>query len=255
MREQERKDLELFIQMLDGIAESQCEFSDRPDLLVNIDSRVIGIEHTRLYREDDAIPSGRQFLPQERLHWKIVDEARQQFRRKHQTPLLLYVEFNEPFNSTKNEIEMLASTLAIAVEWSLHEPRPPDGEIVEVWQWQAERRGIPWPNGIRHFNYCTVRPEFELWGPSYGYAVPGVRVDLIEDRLRDKESRLDEYRRSCDEVWLLIVTDAGTPASHFGVPSCVFARTYSTAFDRVYLLTLLHRQLVRLTTEPTAIRV
>lgn len=249
MREQERKDLQLFIEMIGGIAESQCEFSDRPDVVVKMDSRVIGIEHTRLYREDKDIPSGRQLLPQQRLHSQIVDEARQQFRRKHQTPLLLYVEFNEPFNSTKNEIEKLASALASAVEWSLHEHRPPDGEVVWVWQWQAERRGIPWSGAIRDFCYCIVTPEFESWSPRYGYAVPGVSIDLIEERLRDKESRLDEYRRNCDEVWLLIVTDTGTPASHFEVPDPVVSTTYATGFDRVYLLTILHSDLVRLHTK------
>jgi hypothetical protein len=64
MQPQERNDLRLFVEMLGGIDESQCQFSDRPDLLVKTDSRVIGIEHTRLFREDDAIPSGRQLLPQ-----------------------------------------------------------------------------------------------------------------------------------------------------------------------------------------------
>ena len=248
MRVQERNDLSLFVEMIGGIAESQCEFSDRPDLLVKMDSRVIGIEHTRLYREDKGIPSGRQLLPQERLHWQIVDLACQNFRRKRPTPLQLYVEFNEPFNSMKTEIQKLATALAGAVEWSLHEHRPRDGEVVEVWQWQAERRGVQWPDGIRHFSYCTVRPEFEVWGPNYGYAVPGVSIDLIEERLRDKESRLDEYRRRCDEVWLLIVTDTGTPASHFEVPDSVVSATYSTGFDRVYLLTIFHRSLLRLST-------
>ena len=99
MRVQERNDLSLFVEMIGGIAESQCEFSDRPDLLVKMDSRVIGIEHTRLYREDESIPSGRQLLPQERLHWQIVDRACQKFRGKQLTPVLLYVEFSEPFNS------------------------------------------------------------------------------------------------------------------------------------------------------------
>jgi hypothetical protein len=134
MRPQERDDLRLFVEMLGGIDESQCEFSDRPDLLVNTGSRVIGIEHTRLYREDEAIPSGRQLLPQERLHWEIVDEACQRFRGRHPTPLQLYVEFKEPFNSKKSDVASLGSALACAVEWSLHEHRPLEGEVVWVWQ-------------------------------------------------------------------------------------------------------------------------
>ncbi len=208
----------------------------------------MALPNLKLYREDEGVASGRQLLPQERLHWQIVDQACQKFRRKRPIPLQLYVEFNEPFNSTKTEIEKLANTLAGAVEWSLHEHRPRDGEVVWVWQWEAERRGIPWPDAVRQFNYCVVRPELEVWGPSYGYAVPGVSIDLIEERLRDKASRLAEYRRRCEEAWLLIVTNRGTPASHFKVPDSVVSATYSTRFDRVYLLTIFHRSLVRLTT-------
>jgi hypothetical protein len=87
-----------------------------------------------------------------------------------------------------------------------------------------------------------------VWGPNYGYAVPGVSIDLIEERLRDKESRLDEYRRRCDEVWLLIVTDTGTRASHFDVPGSVVSATYSTGFERLYLLIIFHHSLLRLST-------
>jgi hypothetical protein len=248
MRVQERNDLRLFVEIIGGIAESQCEFSDVPDLLVKMDSLVVGIEHTRLYREQEGLPSGRQLRPQEYLHDQIVASAHTKFRSKHPTPLQLYVEFKEPFNSKKMDIDSLASALVSSVEWSLREHRPQNGEVVWVWQGEAERRGISWPNGIRQFNYCIVRPEFEVWGPSYGYAVPGVSIDVVEGRLRDKESRLDHYRRRCDDCWLLIVTDTGTPASHFEVPDSVVSATYITNFDRVYLLTIFHRSLITLNT-------
>jgi hypothetical protein len=253
MRSQEHNDLGLFVEILGGIDESQCEFSDRPDLLFKSDSRVIGIEHTRLYREDKAIPSGRQLLPQERLHWEIVDQACQRFRGRQQTPLQLYVEFKEPFNSRKSDIASIGNALTCVVEWSLHEHRPQGGEVVWVWQWEAERRGIPWPDAIQQFNYCITSPEFEVWGPSYGYAVPSVDFDVIDSRVRDKEARLNDYRQRCDEIWLLIVTDTGTPAAHFEVSDSVLSATYKTAFHRVYLLTIFHRSLTRLNVEPCAI--
>src|SRR5688572_4884547 len=68
MRLDERNDLSLFVEMIGGIAESQCEFSDVPDLLIKTDSGVVGIEHTRLYREQEGLPSGRQLRPQEYFH-------------------------------------------------------------------------------------------------------------------------------------------------------------------------------------------
>ena len=241
--------------MLGGIDDSQCEFSDAPDLLVRQDSKVIGVEHTRLYREEDGIPSGRQRRPQESLHVQIVDRAFEKYQTRRSTPLWLYVTFEEPFDCRKRDVDMLAARLAEAVDASLSEKgtAPKSHEVVWVWTWEARRRSLPWPEGIREFHYSILdNPGLELWAPSYGYAVPTISVALLSDVIRRKESRLARYSTRCDESWLLIVTDAGTPASHFSVPEAIISGVYKTAFERLYLFTLFHRNLVQLGTEPPA---
>lgn len=254
MRRLERNDLQLFVEGL-GIDGSQCEFSDAPDLLIRRDSKVIGIEHTRLYREEGGIPSGRQRQPQEKLHAQIVERALENYRRRRSTPLWLYVMFEKPFDCRKRDVDVLAARLAEAVDASLNEEGRARKTREPVWvrEWEARRKGLPWPEGVREFHYSILdNPALELWAPSYGYAVPSISVALLNDVIHRKESRLAHYRTKCDESWLLIVTDAGTPASHFIVPTRVSCEAYMTKFERLYLFTLFHRNLVQLAKEPIA---
>jgi hypothetical protein len=60
MTDNQKNDLCLFLELFRGFDESSCEFTDVPDLIVHHNGKVVGIEHTRLYREDPTIPAGRQ---------------------------------------------------------------------------------------------------------------------------------------------------------------------------------------------------
>jgi hypothetical protein len=50
--------------------------NQKNDLVALHNGEVIGVEHTRLHREDPSIITGRQLRPQEIIHWQIVEQAR-----------------------------------------------------------------------------------------------------------------------------------------------------------------------------------
>jgi hypothetical protein len=79
MADNQKSDLWRFLELFGGLDESSCEFTDVPDLIVHHNGMVVGIEHTRLYREDSTIPAGRQLLPQEKIHWRLVERAHEIF--------------------------------------------------------------------------------------------------------------------------------------------------------------------------------
>src|SRR5829696_7016892 len=105
MPDYEQHDLNLFLDLLDDLDRSSCEFTDAPDLIVRHNGQSIGVEHTRLYREDPTITAGRQLLPQEIIHWQLVERAHEIFRQHSQQLLWLYVTFKEPFNYRQRDIE------------------------------------------------------------------------------------------------------------------------------------------------------
>ncbi len=80
MADNQKNGLGLFLELFGGLDESSCEFTDVPDLIVRYNGNVIGIEYTRLYREDPTIPAGRQLRPQEKIHWRLLERANEIFQ-------------------------------------------------------------------------------------------------------------------------------------------------------------------------------
>jgi hypothetical protein len=60
MADNQKNDLYLFLDLFRGPDESSYELTDVPDLIVRYNGKVVGIEHTRLYRADPTIPAGCQ---------------------------------------------------------------------------------------------------------------------------------------------------------------------------------------------------
>jgi hypothetical protein len=175
MTDNQKNDLCLFLELFGGLDESSCEFTDVPDLVVRHNGKSVGIEHTRLYREDPTIPAGRQQRPQEKIHWPLVERANEIFQQLSNRLLWLYVTFKEPFNYRQYNIEHEATILAQSVLAALsRSPASDTGEsVVRMQSWQAEQHGLPFRAGVDAYDFTVVRkPCLELWAPAYGGAVP-----------------------------------------------------------------------------------
>jgi hypothetical protein len=252
MADNEENDLRLFLKLFGGLDASSCEFSDEPDLIVHHNGKVVGIEHTRLYREDPAIPSGRQLLPQEKIHWRLVERAHEVFQQFSNRLLLLDVTFKEPFNYRQHDVEHEAVLLAQSVLVALSRiPASDTGEsFFHIRSWQAQQAGLPFPAGIDGYDFIIVhKPGMENWAPAYGGAVPSLTPQQLEVVIRAKEARLDRYRSRCATVWLLVVTDAGLPSSHFDITEALEHHLFRSSFDRIFLLTPFQQRLIELRTE------
>jgi hypothetical protein len=58
----------------------------------------------------------------------------------------------------------------------------------------------------------------------------------IQNVLDEKESKVREYRKICDEVWLLIVASSDFFSSQFTLDSRIAQMQLTSSFDRVFLL-------------------
>jgi hypothetical protein len=249
MPDYEQHDLNLFLDLLDDLDRSSCEFTDAPDLIVRHNGQSIGVEHTRLYREDSTLTAGRQLLPQEIIHWQLVERAHEIFRQHSPQLLWLYVTFKEPFNYQQRDIEAEANILAQSVleVVSRYSDSNTEAAIVRIQSWQAQRLRLSFPTGVTGYDYTVVNdPAMELWGAAYGYGVPKLTPEQIQQVIREKETHLPQYRTRCDIAWLLVVTNTGIPASHFDIPDELKRHLFLTAFERLYLLSPFQRQLTEL---------
>ena len=252
MTDNQKNDLCLFLELFGEIDESSCEFTDVPDLLVRHNGRIVGIEHTRLYREDLATPSGRQLRPQEKIHWRLVERANEIFQQLSHRHLWLYVTFKEPFNYRERDLEHEAMLLAQSVLAALSRfpASGPRHSVIRMHSWQAQQLGLPFPAGVDAYDFIAVcESGLELWAPAYGYAVPTLTAQQLEPVIREKETRLERYQSRCATVWLLVVTDAGLPSSHFDITGALERHVFTSAFDRIFLLAPFQRRLIELHTQ------
>jgi hypothetical protein len=243
-------DLRLFLTLVSDIDTSQCEWTDVPDLLISLPNKIIGVEHTRLYREDRDLPSGRQPRPQEIYHQQIVKLAQSYFRVQSDILLYLLVDFKDPSNYRRQNMDSEAQALAQSVYstittsaatllsenyWSMH-------------AWSAQKSGIPFPAGVNSYSYSIVaKPSYELWAPWYGYMVPMLDIPKIEQVIQQKESKIESYLARCNEIWLLIATDIGMPSSHYSLPDNFNTYKVKSSFDRIFSLLAFKKQLIEIT--------
>jgi hypothetical protein len=258
MNVNQENDLRLFMELFGGIDESWCTFTDdgqethAPDLLINLHGTMIGVEHTRVHREDPDIPStsAGQPYPQEKFQWRIVERTHEIFRLSSDQLLLLYVSFKEPSTyRAGNDIEREAHALAqsIRVALSRFPASDPDHPVVFIKAFEVHQRGLPFPRGVESYYYSLVRTaNQEFWSSAGAYMVPDLTVQRIEKVICGKETRLDSYRQHCERIWLLLATDSGLPSSHLDVPGVLIQNRLTTRFDQLFLLELFPRRLTKL---------
>ena len=65
---------------------------------------------------------------------------------------------------------------------------------------------------------------------------PGEAAPRIQVALNEKEKKVAEYRKYCQKIWLLIVSDAEFFSSRFFQDDKLQCATFNSSFDRVFLL-------------------
>ena len=66
--------------------------------------------------------------------------------------------------------------------------------------------------------------------------VPSIAPPDLQEILRKKESKVPSYRRSCREVWLLVVARGLEPSTFGNLGPEVESHRFESGFDRVFLL-------------------
>ncbi len=244
----ERADLAFFVRNYFE-QEPELTYSDKPDLIINLDGKEIGIEHTRIYRAADPT-SGLEPHAQLAVQHRIVDSARKEFSTSSSSKLWLLVSFEDVTTYKMRESQAIASLLARVVNEAIAHVTYQPGTITwhQLESWQFQHHGLDFPKGIRQIDFQIVNdnPKLELWGPAYAYMVPHLAATRIKERISEKEKRIQDYLSKCDEVWLLIVIDTGVPSNHFEADEELLATEFRTSFSKVILLRSFHTEIFEL---------
>jgi hypothetical protein len=231
LKEKERREASRLLGFLLERAQLPAKWiaiGDRPDFRFSLGRRRIGMELVEaiLPHPKDGKGRGSVRKEQERLQDQIVERALQIHTAAGGTPLRVHVSFSAASDFRKSEIEQAAQTLASLVPLQLKRERHlPDARTIGAWpKWLIDVHAARRPKVVR---------DLARWDVAHGGYVAAAET-VLPALIREKESKLPDYRQSgCDEYWLLIYVDGTTTASFMSLNDRL--SLFRTQFDQVFL--------------------
>ena len=222
----ERRHIELFLEVA-GLR-AVIEPGDRPDCVLVLPGRRVGLEHGELYDED---------LQAHRPHLQRLEEALHSEMEARGLALRVHVDFparSSYFVSHPREVKPLArriAALAAAVEAMRHPEIVIEGEDLSA-------SGIEGPSRLafRRWERPSVR--------THGGPFQGEGAQRVVEAVRRKEAKLSGYARdrSVSQLWLLLVT--GESITQTVASLLIEDLRIESRFDRVYVLDARDRRLL-----------
>lgn len=243
-KEIERYHIELFRETLSEFPSGTIIDSEEPDFLIEDSGKVIGIEITELYHE--APQSARPMQALENLTEQVVDEARSIHAINGGPVLTVRVEFDLGPKFGKSRRAEVASKLA---ELVLATNVDVGGEV----KLQNEYDDLDaFPKEIARIR--IQRSPFRsrpLWSAPRAAFIPRLDVELLQERIDEKNKRAAAYRQKSQEIWLVIVHNLSfSLASSFDRCDEAFKHSYRSNFNRTFMLNVFDKRSDELITIP-----
>ncbi|MDB5159665.1 MAG: hypothetical protein JWR50_4372 [Mucilaginibacter sp.] len=201
---------------------------ESPDFLVDDGKKKVGIEVTGFYRESGSESSPLQ--KRKKIRQKVIDRAQILFNSKGLASRWVTVHFGLYFHCKKSEVEHIAKKLADLAA----SPFPTE---VDQMIWNNDE------TTLKDIDCLVVRnvemPESH-WSAPMGTFVPNIEPQQIQQILDIKSKLCEKYRKSCDELWLIIVMDRFEASSFASITQESRLHYYSHLFDSAYLFLYEH---------------
>ena len=219
---------------------------ENPDFIVNSQIGKIGIEHTQLFKDmkvEDSFMSAGKYGNQQ----KILDTAKLICEKKDIPPLWVRVLFKFSNRGyTRDDIKRISKSLAVCIE-DLDSRKLLVSEIV--------LRRNDFIRKIDEIEELDITPrdyKNRTWLNYHRWEVVSarwVKQDFIEELQKcidKKNSKYPVYRKKCNQCWLLIVVGRFNPAQGFDINENTKNHIYKSAFDRIFYLDVMQKNLVEL---------
>ncbi len=233
----ERRYFETFKSLFESFADCEIVYTDRPDVLIVGEHKVIGVELTELHHF--VRPGQTQLQAAEESRLKVVMRAEQLYKQSGGPPVICRI-FMHNERVKKSQVEPLAAAISNLVIRNL--PLPNESRR-ESYEW-TNRSYFPEIINSIAVDRIDLIQETHFSSPSATW-IPNLFVDDINRVLQAKESKYIEYKNSkrCDPVWLLIIADLRVSSTWFNFNNEVLEGSYISSFDRVFIMSHFNRRL------------
>jgi hypothetical protein len=200
---------------------------ERPDFLMNVGGRTIGIEVMEYARGQDA---GESLMRRsEAALWQIADKSYQEFKSKYAEPLFVTLQGNPQEPPPRAKLPELSAALVNLV--SQHIPQGLYAQIRLDYQ-QLETTAVqPFIHGI------TIERMRDDRGSGWRVMSAGfisASISELQGIIDLKNPKVPSYLTRCDEVWLCIVAEGRLGVSgHISFAEEQLLHIYTTDFTRL----------------------
>ncbi len=199
---------------------------ERPDALVQIDERMVGIEVTKVV---EAAP--RESAPPQ--HWtteacRIVSAAQDAFEKRCSVALVVSIELRPEWQPKKSDVIPLGEKIATIIETKA----PPQAFVGTPFE-PVELKD-PHPATSWIYVGHTEQSLGGVWRPSFSGKIQHATAEDILTTVCGKEAEVEVYRQAAPNVWLLIDCDLAGQGVLLEVPNLPGSFTLTTGFDRVF---------------------
>jgi len=201
---------------------------EKPDMWMQSVRGILGIEHTRIVRG--------QVRAEEDTRRTIIRTAQHLFESSGGPDLQLWASFRKD-HIAKDETDEIARAIARVVARNI--PEQGGRNLLQMWRLAPAIRP---PKVIEIDISRWVEPVDGFWTVSLGGGVPRLTSDKIQEMINAKEPKLEDYRKRCDILWLLIALDGLSPSGWWDISQDVVKAEYRSSFDRVILYDHSRRQ-------------
>jgi hypothetical protein len=232
-KRQERHLLERFLAAA-GIEVQEIEESESPDFILHVESKLVGVELTELFREDTGVAL------QPRAHENITDRIVAAAHRFYHDRSCNFVRVNVAFFDGVDFRSLNRDAVAERLASRVMSMRLESTHV----HWRNDYED-PLLNAIATVSALTV-PEQRMSHWSVGRAGwrSNLSADLVRSAIESKDAKVCSYRAKVDELWLLLAIEGSRPSQFFDPDKPPAVETLASRFDRTYLFNAMYNQVI-----------
>ena len=219
---------------LAGLAELQRP-GEGPDFALVTSTGRYGLEVTRIL----SPANGRaiSLRQMEGIREQVLNGAKAIWDRTIGVNVEVHVHWDPSAAPPKSSIAGTAQKLVEVVAANLPEV---GGFATIEWSWRYPN-GLP--RGVSSISVVRLATyDRSYWVGANAAIIGELTPDLVQSRIDAKNAKVQQYRRTLTEVWLLLVLDSHNISGMFELPDSVFEHRFTSVFDRTSLLDTFHRK-------------
>jgi hypothetical protein len=213
---------------------------EKPDFLIERDKGILGIEHKQIFK--DAEDHGSSLQAQESLRSKLIKQVKKKYVDLGGEPISVYFTFN--FHETIDAKQLFKISENISKLLLPVDLEPNELKQIDLYNNESEYLNV--------LNSILLHKRIGLNEPNFSPLSMGwtkeLRPQRIINEIKSKEEKIDDYRKKCDEIWLLIVADDFTNASSVDLSNETLKYSYETDFVKLFFYWHFQKVFVELST-------